>query len=348
MSARPLHVAATQMDVAPAPLAERLARAERLSEQASEGGAQLVVLPELFGVGYAYQEQNFGRAEPADGPTAMWMRSTAARLGVYLAGSILLAEGGEIYNTMLLVAPSGRTWRYDKSFPWGWERAYFRPGRTGPVVADTELGRLGMLVCWDVAHPKLWRAYAGRVDAVIVSSCPPDVGKIELEPARSGRVALAATSPVLARERDSAAAVFGAMIAEQAAWLGVPAVNTVGCGLVQTPIPNVIGTLLSFAPVAPQLLAYLRGARALRMRCSMTEACMIVDARGRQLAGLRQSAGEGFVSAQVMPSTDQQARLAQPRGRASLLARLSSDTILPALVTPVYRRGLRTLRRRST
>jgi predicted amidohydrolase len=83
------------MDATPAPTQARLVRATRPAEQATAAGAQLVVLPELFNTGYEYSDRNHARAETAHGPTLTWMRQTAARLGVHLAGSLLLLDGEE-------------------------------------------------------------------------------------------------------------------------------------------------------------------------------------------------------------------------------------------------------------
>ncbi len=112
---RQIRIATTQLDVAPAPLAERLARAEDLVMRAAQAGAQLIALPELFNTGYCHRNENFALAETADGMTAQWMKKISARLGIHLAGSLLLRDGQDIYNTLLLYAPDGRVWRYDKN-----------------------------------------------------------------------------------------------------------------------------------------------------------------------------------------------------------------------------------------
>src|SRR5262245_22495949 len=118
---RTIKVATIQMDANPAHLNERLTRAEKIVAEAAYSGAQLIVLPELFNIGYGYSDENFSRAEPMDGTTSLWMKEIAARLKIHLAGTLLIFEDGEIYNSLLLFSPSGQQWRYDKNYPWAWE-----------------------------------------------------------------------------------------------------------------------------------------------------------------------------------------------------------------------------------
>ena len=149
----------------------------------------------------------------------------------------MLLDEDEVYNSLLLFAPDGQMWRYDKNYPWGWERGYFRGGQ-GITVAGTELGDIGMLICWDAGHPNLWRRYASQVDLMIVASCPPDVSNPTYHFPNGEQVTLAQLGPVGAVVKDTGRLVFGEMIDQQTAWLGVPAVCTVGSGHLQTAIPN--------------------------------------------------------------------------------------------------------------
>ena len=64
---RRLKAAAVQMDAVSVPVPKRLGRATDLITEAVNGGAQLVVLPELFNIGYEFHERNYALAEPIDG-----------------------------------------------------------------------------------------------------------------------------------------------------------------------------------------------------------------------------------------------------------------------------------------
>ena len=210
-----VQIATTQMDGNPAPVEQRLQRAEQLVVRAAEAGAQLVVLPELFNAGYTYEDTNHRRAEPLDGPTVSWMKDTAARFDVHLAGSLMLLDEDEVYNALLLWAPDGRMWRYDKVYPLSWERGYFRNGRD-ITVARTDLGRIGMLICWDAGHAALWRRYAGQVDMILVSSCPPDLSNPVFHLPGSEGITVGDMGPVIGPMLASARRVFGDLLDEQA------------------------------------------------------------------------------------------------------------------------------------
>jgi hypothetical protein len=342
--AHTLKAAAVQMDARPAPTAERLRRAGELVERAARAGAQLVVLPELFNTGYGYSDENFRRAELLDGPTATWLRRMAARHRVHLAGSLMVWDGGGVYNALLLLAPDGRRWRYDKRYPWGWERAYFRGG-TGVTVAQTELGAIGLLVCWDVAHRDLWRQYAGRVDMMVITACPPDVTNPTFHFPNGAQVILDDFGRLGQRMKDTGPRLFGEMVNQQTAWLGVPAVQSVGTGHLRTPIPNASLSLLSYLPAAPKLVKHLPQARGIELACDFVPGCKLVDGRGVVQKALAQADGEAFTLGEVdLPDERPPApQHPQPPSLLPAVAYLSSDHVLPLLMRSVYQRGIRRL-----
>ena len=341
MMIRIISVAAIQMDANVAPLTERLARAEALVTQAAAAGAQLIVLPELFNLGYAYADENFRRAELLNGPTSTWMRETATRLRIHLAGSLLLLDEDEIYNALLLYAPDGRMWRYDKHYPWGWERAYFRESDR-ITVARTDLGDIGMMICWDVAHAELWRRYAGQVDLMLVASSPPDGGNPVYSFPNGAQIAVDEMGPAFRMLKDVGVQVFGATIAQQAAWLGVPVVNTVSCGQITTAIPNGRAAFLAILPLAPWLIRHLPHAHELRATYTFVPGCRIVGADGRVLAEVTQAQGETFALAEVaLPETRPLPRGPQPVPPVPRPAYWLSDVLIPATVLGIYRQGAR-------
>lgn len=339
---RTVNIAAIQMDALPAPLEERLARAERLIAEAAKAGAQLVVLPELFNTGYAYDETNFERAEPLDGTTVEWMRQIAAHWEIHLAGSLMIWDGRRIFNSLLLYAPDGRLWRYDKRYPWGWERGYFRPGG-GIRIADTDLGKIGFLVCWDSGHTNLWRQYAGQVDLMVICSCPPDVSDPRFRFPNGNEVGLEGLGPIGRQLKGSTRTVFGRMIAEQTAWLGVPSVNTVGSGLFRTGIPNSRVILLAMTPFSPGLARYLPQADEMEMVCQMTPGTQVIAGDGLVVAEAGQEAGETLILGEVsLPGADhpKPQKSTQPPTPLPTVTYLMSDWLLPLLTLGTYRQGV--------
>lgn len=337
---RSLHAAIIQMNVAPAPVRERLARAEALIFSAADAGARLIVLPELFNSGYVYDEANHRLAELPDGLTLSWMRQLAACLDVHLAGSLLLLDRGEVWNAMCLVAPGGRCWRYEKRYPWCWEHSYFQRGRR-PVVAETSLGALGMMVCWDVAHPGLWRRYAGRVDAILVSSSPPDFGHAVGRLAGGERVAMddlgAHTVPI----RAMGGRVFARYLREQGAWLRVPVVGAAACGTFQSCLPLSRATMLGLSFVAPRLAQYVARAGQMDVSCEMVSASQVLDARGRIVARLDPQEGESYALAKVALAEERPVpQRPQPRDRSFIPLYVVSDRLMPLLCRAAYRRGV--------
>jgi predicted amidohydrolase len=138
---------------------ERVERVARLVQGIP--GADLIVLPEIWNVGYFNFDRYEEEAEPLEGPTLTRLRAVASSLDAWvMAGSIVEREGGRLRNTSVLLDRSGDVRAtYSKIHLFGYrsrEPEVLTPGKTVNVV-DTEFGRIGLSTCYDLRFPELFR-----------------------------------------------------------------------------------------------------------------------------------------------------------------------------------------------
>jgi predicted amidohydrolase len=138
----------------------------------------LVLLPELWHVGYFNFDRYAAAAEPIHGLTIGALADAARELGAFVhAGSIVEKdEAGELYNTSVLLTPTGRVAHiYRKVHLFGYESDESRLLTAGVEVrtVSTDLGPLAMTTCYDLRFPELYRLLA-EAEAVLVTSAWPD------------------------------------------------------------------------------------------------------------------------------------------------------------------------------
>ena len=150
---RTLRVGLVQMNTVPCEAAENRKTAERLIRRAAEAGADLVVLPETWNVGFFPRRFLADLAEPEDGESRALLSRLAKELGVAVAGgSIPTRRGGSICNTFVFYTNEGRlTAEYDKlhAFSPSGEGAFFRAGDRLCLFSACGV-RAGVLLCYDL------------------------------------------------------------------------------------------------------------------------------------------------------------------------------------------------------
>jgi predicted amidohydrolase len=158
------------------------ARTVQLLGQAASRGAQLVVLPELCTVSYDFRTRADVQphAEPLDGPTVTAWLDVARATGIYVVGGIPERAQGRLFNTAVLLGPAGTLGAYRKTHLYHFEREIFAPGDTGFRVWTTPLGRVGILVCYDLRFAEAVRILLLRGAQVLcVPTTWTDRGKPE-------------------------------------------------------------------------------------------------------------------------------------------------------------------------
>ena len=139
--------------------------------EAAARGARLVVLPELAVCGYAFDTAAEARAaaQTVAGPTVTLLRALSRELGVVLVcGFAESGANGEVYNAAVLVEDGGVRSLYRKAHLWGREPEFFRAGDGPPVVVDTAVGRVAVLICYDLEFPE-WTRLAALAGADVLA-----------------------------------------------------------------------------------------------------------------------------------------------------------------------------------
>jgi predicted amidohydrolase len=148
-----------------------------LVEEAAGQGAKIIVLPEAAVTGYLSQDLRTnwrlkgwpidkvfeGKdplpfAESVPGPSTDHFAALAKRLGVYITVPLVEVDRGDgkgkprLFNTACLVSPEGKlVAHYRKLTPWSHpEKSWATPGDRGVQVYDTEYGRVGLAICFDI------------------------------------------------------------------------------------------------------------------------------------------------------------------------------------------------------
>lgn len=293
-----MRAAATQFFATPFDRHRNLQEAERLIRSAVAYGAKVVVLPELFNTGYVFGKQLFTAAEPTNGETLRWMGTLSAQLKTHIAGSLLLREDDHLFNAFVLVEPDGKAHRYHKQHPFLWERCYFEPGH-GPMIVETEIGRIGLMVCWDIAHRAVWESYRGKVDLLLVASSPARFHRAVLNFPEGKRIYLAEMMPGLLRDREAIDRWYAEDLAARAAWLGAPVVHSVMAGrfVAEVPFPRL--SFFAGAMTQPKLWRWTSQAHLASLRASFYGTSAIFDAHGVLLS--RVEPEEGIAVAEVTP-----------------------------------------------
>lgn len=136
----------------------------RYTLEAVRQGARLVVFPECMNSGYLFDSAKHAAkiAEPLNGPYVQAMAELTRKHGLHIAsGFTEKARGGRLFNSGLLLNPAGElVCHYQKQFLATHDQNWFEFGVNGCPVVDTELGKIGLLICFDGRIPEIARALA--------------------------------------------------------------------------------------------------------------------------------------------------------------------------------------------
>ena len=153
-------------------------------QEAAENGADLIILPEMANSGYVVHSSAEARAlaeRPEESPAvARWHQLAQEHDAYVVAGFGEKVSDTALYNSALVIGPSGILGTYRKTHLFFEEKLYYRPGDLGFPVFDLPFGRIGILICYDLRFPEASRILALKGADVIcvptnwVSMMTPD------------------------------------------------------------------------------------------------------------------------------------------------------------------------------
>jgi len=155
---------------------ENLQRAVSFVEQAAKLGAKVVCLPELFRSQYFCQKEDaalFDLAESVPGPSTEALGRIASERKIIVIAPVFERRAAGLYhNSAAIIDADGSiSGIYRKMHipddPAYYEKFYFTPGDLGFRAFDTEVGKIGTLICWDQWYPEGARLTALRGASVL-------------------------------------------------------------------------------------------------------------------------------------------------------------------------------------
>ncbi len=168
-----------QFAIKPADIDANLATVEQALMELAEHNCSLAVLPEMWSCSFPYREL---RAMAEKTPAVIEkIREIAEQTGLIIIGSLPAIGGDNIYNTSYIVDSTGEiagTYNKVHLFSLYGEHNWFRRGES-IATFPTSIGRIGVMICYDLRFPELARKMALDGAEIICVSALWPLARIE-------------------------------------------------------------------------------------------------------------------------------------------------------------------------
>jgi len=125
--------------------------------------ADLIVLPELCNSGYNFRDRKQALANSEHIIKSRFIEylvSLAELYNLHIVSGFNERDGDDLFNSAVLVGPSGYIGCYRKLHLFMKEKEFFKSGNSGLPVFDIGICKVGMLICFDWIFPEVWRILA--------------------------------------------------------------------------------------------------------------------------------------------------------------------------------------------
>jgi predicted amidohydrolase len=164
-------IAGVQMEPKILEKERNLSRCLEMIQVTAKEGARLIVFPECALTGYCFSslEEALPVAEPIPGPSTDKLIAACRELKVYVVIGLLEKDGDKCYNAAALLGLQGLVGKHRKlHLPYLGIDRFVNHGDLPLTVYETEVGRIGLGICYDVNFPEHSRVMALQGADIIV------------------------------------------------------------------------------------------------------------------------------------------------------------------------------------
>jgi len=164
-------------------LGDKEANLKIIEESVKKNDSDLYIFPELFLTGYRLRDRLWDEAEHIPGPSTDKIAELAEeeQTSIIFGMPEKIGRSGRLKNSSVLINREKDIEVYRKTYlpnfgPFE-EMRYFGPDDEIPVF-DTQFGKLGMVICYDIFFPELTKAMALKgADFIVCISASPSISK---------------------------------------------------------------------------------------------------------------------------------------------------------------------------
>lgn len=143
------------------------------TKKAAKNEVKLIVFPELSNSGYNINIDNVNeRAQYLSGEFVSLLKGLSIENNLFIVAGYLEKYNGKFYNSAVLIDNNGEVLiNHRKIYLWKKENLYLEPGNRLEVI-DTEIGKIGLAICYDLEFPETARILALKgAEIICAPSC---------------------------------------------------------------------------------------------------------------------------------------------------------------------------------
>jgi predicted amidohydrolase len=173
---------------------ENISKIEKTVGRAKKEAADLIIFPELSLTGYVMKDRVYELAEAIPGPSTRAIQTIARKANMHVVFGMPELNANTkatVFNTAVVLGPKGIIGKYRKMFlpthSVFEEKRYFRCGYQSATF-ETEVGKIGLIICYDLFFPEVSRlTRLNGAQLIVCISASPAIRKAFFETLTAAR-----------------------------------------------------------------------------------------------------------------------------------------------------------------